>query len=128
MDARRLLREARESAGGEAYAAVAKDTGFRLGMGARTDPEDGAAVFIEIVLDPFPDRPRVHANRLAAQGQLIAQLEARGYAVCCDDDSTVTCERTVMPDDAEGEIRAVLSLTKSRANRPGSRARRSRRA
>lgn len=105
-----LLRRARESEGGEAYTSVAKGPGFRIGAGARVQPNRGSTVFVEVLLDPFPDRPRVVPGHLAQGGVVIEQLEARGYVVACDDDGTIACERTVAPQAVAGEIRALRRL------------------
>ncbi len=109
MDPKALLRNARESEDGEAYEAVARGRGFRVGVGARR-----AAVFVEIILDPFPERPRVTPQRLAAQAALVKRLQARGYAVACDADSTITCERPVAPGRLASEIRTVTGFLGAR--------------
>jgi len=110
VDPKALLERARESDRGEAYASVAKGAGFRIGLGVRTSPRRDPVVFIEIVLDPFPDRPRVSPERLADQGDLVRRLRARGYTILCDDDSTILCERAVGPTAAAQEVQAVRRL------------------
>ena len=108
-----LLARARTSEDGEAFLAVAKGTGFRVGVGARKGPRRETLVFIEVVLNPFPDRPRVSPGQLRDDGERVAWLEARGYAVACDADGTITCERVLSPARAEREIEALRKQLRS---------------
>ncbi len=107
MDAKGLLERARTSEDGEAYAPVAKGMGFRVGVGARRASDGEALVFVEVVLNPFPDRPRVRREDLRSGGARVSWLESRGYRVTCDADGTITCERNVAPARAEREVEAV---------------------
>ncbi len=107
MDVKALLERARTSHDGEAYAPVAKGTGFRVGVGARRESDGEALVFVEVVLNPFPDRPRVRPEDLRNDGARVSWLESRGYRVSCDADGTITCERSVAPVWAEREVEAV---------------------
>jgi hypothetical protein len=109
-DPKSLLDRARNSDDGEAYASIAKGAGFRIGVGGRTARGRDPSLFVEVVLDPFPERPRVNPGRLADQSEIVAWLEARGYLVACDDDGTITCERTVDANRAAEEVQAVKRL------------------
>ncbi len=113
VNAKSLLERARHSDEGEAYASVARGPGFRIGLGARTVPARKPAVFIEVVLDPFPERPSVSPQRLADHSEHLAQLSARGYSIVCDEDSTITCERMVSLVTADREVDAVKRLLRS---------------
>jgi hypothetical protein len=84
-------------------------------VGARATPKP-AAVFVEVVLDPFPERPRVVAERLADQADVVKRLQARGYDVACDEDSTICCERPMTPGRVAEEIRSVKRLLRSKGN------------
>lgn len=107
MDLKGLLGRARASEDGEAYAPVVKRTGFRIGMGARRGSDGELLLFVEVVINPFPDRPRVRPEQLRSDGDHVSWLENRGYRVACDADGTITCERNVAPGRAEREIEAV---------------------
>ncbi len=102
-----LLQRARTSEDCEAYEPITRGYGFRIGVGARAFSEGAPVLFVEVVLDPFPERPQVDPARLADHGARLAWLMARGYAVECADDSTITCERTVSPDAVPRELRTV---------------------
>ncbi len=102
-----LLQRARTSEDREAYEPITRGYGFRVGVGARALSQGAPALFVEVVLDPFPERPYVHPERFADHGARVAWLKARGYVVECADDSTITCERTVSPDTVSRELRAV---------------------
>lgn len=105
-----LLERSRTSSDGEAYAPVARGRGLRLGMGARARTQGDPVLFIEVVLDPFPDRPRVDPERMRDEGERVASLIARGYSVACDADGTITCERIVAADGIRQELRAIERL------------------
>lgn len=107
VNSRSLQDRARRSAAGEAYDPVAKGPGFRIGVGARRPSGHQPVIFVEVVLNPFPDRPRVRPEQLREEGDHVAWLEARGYGIACDDDGTITCERAVSPAQAEREVAAV---------------------
>ncbi len=121
-----LLERARTSEDHEAYEPVAKGYGFRVGVGARAAPHSRSGIFVEVVLDPFPERPQVDPERLADHSTQVAWLKARGYTVECADDSTITCERLLSPKAASTELRSVQralgrSPRKRRARVAGSR-------
>ncbi len=107
MDLESLLERSRSSEDGEAYAPVAKGVGFRIGVGARRGSGGEPLVFVEVVLNPFPDRPRVRSEQLRSDGARVSWLVSRGYTVACDTDGTITCERNVAPGRAEREAEAV---------------------
>lgn len=105
-----LLDRARSSGDGEAYAPVAKGSGFRIGMGVRLGSSRDPTLFVEVVLNPFPDRPRVDPGRMRRQSEQVAVLEARGYVLGCDADGTVTCERILARSRIPQELVAVRRL------------------
>lgn len=113
VNAKSLLERARHSDEGEAYASVARGRGFRIGLGARTVPGRKAVFFIEVVLDPFPERPSVNPQQLAGRGEHLARLSARGYTIVCDDDGTITGERTMSPARLAQEVQVVRRLLDS---------------
>jgi len=113
-----LLERARTSADGEAYASLAKGRGFRVAIGAREARDRAPAIFIEVFLDPFPERPQVSAERLADQSDYLARLRARGYEIACDDDGTITCERAVKSDTATDEARTVKRMLEGGRHEP----------
>lgn len=104
-----LLRRAQASDDGEAYATAARSPGYRIGVGARTARKP-PAVFVEVILDLFPERPQVVPEHLENQAEAVRSLQAHGYAVTCDDDGTITCERATPPNGVSDEIRRVKRL------------------
>ncbi len=105
-----LSRRARTSPDGEAYVAITKAAGYRVGAGARAVSGRDPEFFVEVVLDPFPDRPAVDPGSLAAQGAVAERLRRRGYALTCDDAGILTCERTVTRSSLGKEVREVPLL------------------
>ncbi len=110
VDLRTLLERARTSEDGEAYAVVVRGPGFRIGMVARKRSRKVPIVFLEVVLDPFPERPDVDPRRMRGQGELVAALKSRGYGVNCDPDGTITFERSLPPNHVSTELRAVRRM------------------
>lgn len=105
-----LAEQARTSEDGEAYLAVAKEPGYRIGVGARASMERDPEFFVEVVLDPFPDRPEVNPGVLADRSALLERLRRRGYALSCDDAGVVTCERKLSRAASAGEAKAISGL------------------
>lgn len=123
VDVASLARRANTSGAGEAYTTVAKGSGYRLGVGARTSREGGPTFFVEVVLDPFPDRPLMDPGRMRQQASLLERLKDRGYAVSCDDAGVITCECALDGGEPEGELREVARMLsgderRSRSVRP----------
>lgn len=107
MNLRELVHTARTSEDGEAFASVATGPSYRIGVGARMRSDQQLVVFVEVVLNPFPDRPHVVPGHLQVQGARLAWLQDRGYGITCDDDGTITGERALAPREAAVEIRTV---------------------
>lgn len=110
VDLRSLVEQTRRSPDGEGYLPLAKGPGYRTGVGARLTAGGEAVLFIEAVLDLFPNRPRVDAGRLADRAELLVRLRERGYAITTDDDSTILCEREVAPRSVGREARELERL------------------
>ncbi len=110
VDLGSLARRAKASGDGEAYASVAKGPAYRLGVGARASRGHEPAFFVEVVLDPFPDRPKMEPGRLRDQATIGERLRSRGYDLSCDDAGVITCERALDGTDPEEELREVARL------------------
>lgn len=110
VNTKALVRRARESEDGESCTPVGRGPGFRVGVGARATPGKDPTVFVEVILDPFPERPHVMPERLAQQGDRVRRLSARGYDVACEDDNTIACERTLPRAAVDRELRTVRRL------------------
>lgn len=107
VDLKALAKRAQESEDGEAYAPIARMPGCRVGIGARVASRGDPDYFVEVVLDPFPDRPEVRPEQAAEQSALAERLRRRGYSLSCDDAGVLTCERTLGASEARKEITAV---------------------
>lgn len=110
VNPKELLRQARSSEDHEAYVIVARGAAARVGVGARTEPHAATGLFVEIILDPFPERPVVATDRLVQQARLLDRLKARGYAAACEQDGTIACERRTPAARLPEELRAVRRL------------------
>ena len=105
VDLRTLLERARTSEDGEAYAVVVRGPGFRIGMVARKRSRKVPIVFLEVVLDPFPERPDVDPRRMRGQGELVAALKSKGMESTATrmarSPSSAACPRTTFPQNSE---------------------------
>lgn len=110
VDLASLARRARTSGHGEAYTVLAKGPGYRLGVGARVSGGREPTFFVEVVLDPFPDRPRIDPSRLRAQALLGERLRTQGYDVSCDDSGMMTYEGALEATDPERALDEVEAL------------------
>ncbi len=108
VSARELVEEARGSGNGESCRVLLRAPGVRIAAGARGGPRP--AFFVEAVLDPFPRRPGVDPPALEGTAERVRRLAARGYAVRCDDDGRVACEKAVRARDLTREVAAVRVL------------------
>lgn len=117
VDLGSLAKRAAESEDGEAYAPIAKATGFRIGVGARVAHGRDPEFFVEVVLDPFPERPAVRPGQTAEQGALAERLRRRGYSLSCDDAGVLTCERTLRESAARKEIEEIPRMLRSERGR-----------
>ncbi len=112
VDLTSLTRRARSSEDGEAYTPIARAAGYRLGAGARVVPGGAPEFFVEVVLDPFPHRPAVDPEDVAARSVLAERLRRRGYSLNCDDAGVITCERTMRRASVAKELQEAPRLLK----------------
>lgn len=117
-----LSKRAESSGDHEAYVAVARNTGYRIGVGARKAADLGPRFFVEVVLDPFPSRPKVDLDELVMESAMVRRLHLRGYTLACDDAGVITCERTFDRRAVLREVREVQGILD--ASREKTRARR----
>lgn len=112
-----LSKRAETSEDGEAFLPIARRPGGRVGVGARAGPGRSPDFFVEVVLDLFPDRPRVSPSRMETGSAILEWLRLRGYSLACDDAGVITCERSVDPIALPrelGEVGGVLDWTPKR--------------
>ncbi len=105
-----LSKRAESSNDHEAYVAVARDAGYRIGVGARKAANLDPDFFIEVVLDPFPSRPEVDLDQLVTDSAVVRRLHLRGYSIACDDAGVITCERIVDGGAVPREVREVRGI------------------
>ncbi len=117
VDLGSLARRAKASEDGEAYASVEKGPAYRLGIGARASRGREPVFFVEVVLDPFPNRPRMEPGRLRDHAMIGERLRTRGYDLSCDDAGVITCERALDGTDPDEELREVAGLLTEDARR-----------
>ena len=83
--------------------------GVRIGVGVRLGNGGATRPFVEAILDPFPERPRVDLEALKRVGRLVDQLQARGYELRVEDDGSVVAEAGLLPQHEEEEVEWIRS-------------------
>ncbi len=102
MDARAIEESARASDTGEHFQELDRGTSFRIGVGARMNPSERPAFFIEVIVNPCPG-PGVDLSVMERNLSVLMELEARGYTMRLEDDGSIVCEVIVQPDEVEEE-------------------------
>ncbi len=92
IDFRALRERAREGEGGEAFEVLARGSSGRVGVGIRLDGARAARYFVEVVLNPSPDRPCTGPGQLGRIALLAERLKDRGYDLRVEEDGCVTGE------------------------------------
>ena len=101
---------AARSGDGEAFALLEKRAGVRIGVGVRVEKGGTPRPFVEAILDPFPDRPRVDLDGLLRVGRLLATLRARGYELRVEDDGSVVAEAALAAPRVDEEVERIRDV------------------
>jgi hypothetical protein len=109
IDEKRLAEEARASEHGEAYRAMAKSDGYRIGIGARVN--GGLVYFVEVVV-PATSGPQVELGEMERSLDVLKRLEEEGFTLTPQEDGSISGELLVQEGELErGYERAVSLLT-----------------
>lgn len=90
-----LIEKAKTSRDQEAYKLLEKTTSYRIGVGARTDPQNPPSFFIEVIVRLSTENDDVNLTRLEKNLHLLKALQMRGYSLTYQDDNSITCEKTI---------------------------------
>jgi hypothetical protein len=91
---------------GEKSRTLYKDRHSRLCV---VSNEQGTPV-IELVIDMFPQCPRVDLEMIQLKFMIIQDLRERGYELACDHDSFICAEREFGDEGLEAEIRNLMEI------------------
>jgi hypothetical protein len=105
-----LLEEAKASEHKEAYRTVDKNQNFRIGIGVRLTSPNTPSFFIEILLHLCPSLSNVNLETLEKSVTCLKALQARNYALTCQDDNHISCEKAATVQNLAKEYAAVKAL------------------
>lgn len=108
-----LQEEARKSEDKEAFRILDKINNCRVGVGARSEPSDNCAFFIEVLVSLCNDHNPVDLNLIERKLSLLRRLTEKGYVLNCEEDGCISCELAVKPDEVTEECKAVSSMVQS---------------
>lgn len=109
IDVQSLLEEARISEHSESYMVLEKNEDIRMGTVARTTPEETPALFLEVAVVLNPGET-VDLNTLNRKITLLKELEARGYVMSCQDESTICSEVPTTEHSILDDIKTIKTI------------------
>ncbi len=109
IDVQALEREAKNSEHKESYRVIEKSRSYRIGVGVRLASSGQPSFFLEALVYVCPNSPSVDISLLEKNLMLLKELQARGYSMSCQDDSCISCETTVPPQNLAAELETIKS-------------------
>ena len=112
IDVQALQEKAKNSEHKESYIVLERSSNYRIGVGVRLASSGQPSFFLEAVIYLCHDASGVDLPLLEKKVMLLRELQARGYSLSCQDDSSILCETTVPPQNLVAEYRTIGSITK----------------
>ena len=100
----KMKEKARASDHSETYHIIEQNCDFRIGTGVRMKETKDTDIFIEVVIILCDDGDEVDLKLLREKIDVIDELESSGYLAKCDDDNSITCEKTIKGLEFEDEF------------------------
>jgi len=110
IDVHALQETAKRSEHKEAYNVLEKSKNYRIGAGARLPVPDHPSFFLEILVYLCQDSSQVDLSLLEKNITFIKELQGRGYILCCQNDSSISCEITVPVKNLLTEYETIKSI------------------
>jgi hypothetical protein len=113
-DVKALERGARKSQDKESFQVLAKMRNYRIGVGARLDSSGETCFFLEVLVDPCGNRSSLDLDLMEKSLMVLRELSERGYTLTCEEDGSVSCEKSTAPEKVDFEKQAVDAVVKRR--------------
>jgi len=110
IDERHLTKEARASEHGEAYRAMEKSDGYRIGIGARVN--GGLVYFVEVVV-PATSGPQVELGEMERSLDVLKRLEEEGFTLTPQEDGSISGELLVFKARLEEAYERALAISRA---------------
>jgi len=104
-DLEALRRDAVSSPLGESFTALSTRRDQRIGVGVRTKGDE-ADYFVEVIVTLCPEG-ELNLTGIEGKLSLLKSLEARGYALNCEGDGSISCEKHLPASAVEAEIETL---------------------
>jgi hypothetical protein len=101
-----LVEEAKRSKDGEAYTTLKTGAHFRLGVGARIDPNGEVTSFLYLLLTP--EGREIEITIMESKIALLKRLSEMGYDASGEEDGSISCEIIVTVTDVAKKYNLVL--------------------
>ena len=104
-----LLEEARISEHNESYVVLEKNEDIRIGAVARITSEGTPSFFLEVAVTLNPGET-VDLDALDRKIIFLKKLEARGYDMSCQDESTICSEIPTTERSISDDIKTIKTI------------------
>ena len=111
IDVQALQENAKNSEHKESYRVLERSRNYRIGVGARLTSSSQPSFFLETLIYLCPNSSRVDLPLFEKNLMFLRELQARGYSLNCQD-SCISCETTVPPQNLATEYGTIKSITK----------------
>ncbi|MCJ7560283.1 hypothetical protein MUO79_06655 [Candidatus Bathyarchaeota archaeon] len=113
IDVNKLISEASSSEHKESYQTLDRDANFRIGVGARTVPQNNPSFFVEILIRLSSDSSELDLDVLEKCLVVLKAFRARGFKEVFQDDNCVSCEAQVSSADLLKEYEMAKTVVRS---------------
>ncbi len=100
----KMKEKAKESDYSESYHIIEQNCDFRIGTGVRVKESKDSDIFMEVVIILCEDGDELDLRLLKDKIEIIDELRKNGYEAKCDDDNSITCEKTIEGLDFDEEF------------------------
>ncbi len=110
IDTPKLKRKVNSTELGEAYETVWRGEHYKIGAGARKEEPKEMMFFLEVVISLCQEDGDLKLEKLKTEVGLLEKLNSSGYALRCEKDNSIICEKEVSESEVEKEYEALEEL------------------
>jgi hypothetical protein len=111
INAKSLLKQAKDSEHKEAYQNINKTNNCRIGAGARLSPAPQPPIFfIEIIINLCPTCSKADLEYLERTLNCLKKLQENNYTLTCQDGNSIMCEKLVNEKTLQAELKDASSI------------------
>ncbi len=110
IDTPKLKRKVNSTELSEAYETVKRGEHYKIGAGARKREPKEMIFFLEVVVPLCQEDGDLKLEKLKTEVELLEKLNSSGYALRCEKDNSIICEKEVSESEVEKEYEALEEL------------------